>query len=210
MRQENKVSSIRAKASFASVYAAFEVKDADERRTIGSILTRMGRSSHVMILLILTILNMIPGPPGFGATLAITMLLVACFFLLRLPIGLPKIVLNIEVNDTIAGRFVALLTRLDGYISAVARPRFRFLTRGVPLFCAMILLAFTTFFMMPPIPLINAVPNVGLFVMIASIIKQDGIGMLLGIFISAVGIIIAIASIYGVITLIKMAIVTAV
>lgn len=140
------MSPIRSKASFASVYAAFEINGDDDKRTIGLILTRMGRSSHLMILLILTILNMIPGPPGFGATLAITMLLVACFFLLRLPIGLPNVVLNIEVNDVIARRFVALLTRLDRYISAVARPRFRFLTRGIPLVCAMILLVLTTFF----------------------------------------------------------------
>ncbi|KKB09704.1 exopolysaccharide biosynthesis protein [Devosia chinhatensis] len=159
--------------------------------TFHRLVETMGPHSHRLLILMLTLLNMIPGPPGFGGTLAWTTLAVALFMVLGKPIRLPDLIGKrklplgalIKASETVA-KVTALIARFS-------KPRLRWLTgAGATLPFGIFTMAVSVF-MTVPIPFINAIPNVGLCVVAFSMLNRDGLGVIIGLVISAIGLVVA-------------------
>jgi hypothetical protein len=173
----------------------------DEKLTFRRLIEAMGPGAHRLLILMLTLLNMIPGPPGFGGLLAWTTFAVALAMVLGRPVRLPRIIgeRKLPVAPLLKGS--EQVVKVTGIIARFSRPRMRWMTGAaatVPygLFAMLISVAMTI-----PIPFSNAVPNVGLCVLAFSMLNRDGIGAVIGCTICLIGLGVEIALILGAINL---------
>jgi len=169
--------------------------------TFADLIAAMGPQAHRLLILMLTLLNMIPGPPGFGGTIAWTTFAVALAMVLNRPIRLPGIIGRRKLPLKpllLASEQVAKVTSI---IARFSRPRLRVLTgagANVPygIFAMVISVAMTI-----PIPFVNAVPNIGLCILAFSMLNRDGIGTVLGVLVCVIGLGVEAGLILGVINL---------
>lgn len=173
----------------------------DDKLTFDRLVAAMGPGAHRLLILMLTLLNMIPGPPGFGGTLAWTTFAVALFMVLGRPIRLPGIIGHRKLPVAPLLKASQLVVKVTGIIARFSRPRMRWLTGSaatVPygLFAMLISVAMTV-----PIPFTNAVPNVGLCVLAFSMLNRDGAGVIAGTLICLVGLGVEIALILAALNL---------
>ena len=173
--------------------------------TFDGLIAALGPQAHRLLILMLTLLNMIPGPPGFGGTLAWTTFAVALAMVLNRPIRLPGIIGRRKLPLRPLLMASEQVARVTAIIARFSRPRVRWLTGAaltVPygIFAMAISVAMTI-----PIPFANAVPNVGLCVLAFSRLNRDGIGAILGAMVCLAGLVVEAALIFGVFNLGKTA-----
>lgn len=173
----------------------------NQKVTFRQLIEVMGPGAHRLLILMLTLLNMIPGPPGFGGTIAWTTFAVALAMVLGKPIRLPNIIGNRKLPVEPMLKASEQVVRVTGIIARFSRPRLRWLTGAaatIPygIFTMVISVAMTV-----PIPFTNAVPNVGLCVLAFSMLNRDGAGAAIGVVICLIGLVIEIALIFGAINL---------
>jgi hypothetical protein len=173
----------------------------DAKLTFSGLIEAMGPGAHRLLILVLTLLNMIPGPPGFGGTIAWTTFAVALAMVLGKPIRLPGIIGDRKLPLAPLLKASEQVVKVTALIARFSKPRMRWMTGAVAtvpygIFAMVISVAMTV-----PIPLTNAVPNVGLCVLAFSMLNRDGIGALVGVVICLLGLGIEIALILGAINL---------
>ena len=169
----------------------------DPNLTFSRLIDVMGRGSHRLLILVFTLLNMVPGPPGFGGTIAWTTLGIALAMIMRWPIRLPALIgdrgLPLNLLLKLSER-VAVAAR---YAARFSRPRLRWLTGAAATIPYGVFVIVVSLVMTIPIPFINAIPNVGLCVLSFSMLNRDGLGAVVGVTISLLGLGIAAAAIFG-------------
>ncbi|KFL26020.1 hypothetical protein JP74_16340 [Devosia sp. 17-2-E-8] len=169
----------------------------DPNLTFSRLIDVMGRGSHRLLILVFTLLNMVPGPPGFGGTIAWTTLGIALAMIMRWPIRLPALIgdrgLPLNLLLKLSER-VAVAAR---YAARFSRPRLRWLTSAAATIPYGVFVIVVSLVMTIPIPFINAIPNVGLCVLSFSMLNRDGLGAIVGVAISLLGLGIAAAAIFG-------------
>lgn len=173
----------------------------DEKLTFDRLIEAMGPGAHRLLILMLTLLNMIPGPPGFGGTLAWTTFAVALFMVLRKPIRLPGIIGKRKLPIAPLLKGSQQVVKVTGIIARFSKPRMRWLTGAaatVPygIFAMVISVAMTV-----PIPFANAVPNVGLCVLAFSMLNRDGAGVFAGTLICLIGLGVEVALVFAALNL---------
>ena len=161
----------------------------------------MGRHSHRLVILVLTLLNMIPGPPGFGGTIAWTTFAVALFMVLGQPIRLPALIGDRKLPLGLLLKASEQVARVTAIIARFSRPRLRWLTGAAATLPYGIFTMILSVFMTLPIPLINAIPNIGLCVIAFSMLNRDGLGVIVGSAICGLGLVIAGGLLLGVFNL---------
>lgn len=167
------------------------------RLTFHRLVETMGPHSHRLLILMLTLLNMIPGPPGFGGTLAWTTLAVALFMVLGKPIRLPDIIGKRKLPLGALLKASETVARVTAIIARFSKPRLRWLTGAAATIPYGIFTMLISVFMTLPIPFINAVPNVGLCVIAFSMLNRDGLGVIVGLAICLAGLLVAGALLAG-------------
>ncbi len=180
---------------------ATSIREAEGGLTAGTLIGLLGPTSHTMAILVLSVLNMIPGPPGYGGTVAIAMMGVTLAMLLDWPLRLDGWIGQRRLSHKLVVRVMDRLVMLARLFGRVSKPRLEWLAgetaqRVTGLFILLVCLP-----MVVPIPLINAVPNVGIAVITVSRVNRDGIGVLIGGVIAILGLGIAVAAIWGVVHL---------
>lgn len=169
----------------------------DRKLTFSGLIEVMGRGAHRLLILMLTLLNMIPGPPGFGGTIAWTTFVVALAMVLGRPIRLPKIIGDRTLPVAPLLKASEQVVRVTGIIARFSRPRIRWLTGAAATIPYGVITMVLSVAMTVPIPFINAVPNVGLCVLAFSMLNRDGVGVAIGVVICVLGLGIEIALIAG-------------
>lgn len=168
------------------------------RLSFDRLIDAMGRHSHRLVILVLTLLNMIPGPPGFGGTIAWTTFAVALFMVLGRPIRLPALIGDRKLPLGPLLKASEQVARVTAVIARFSRPRLRWLTGAAATLPYGIFTMVLSVFMTLPIPLINAIPNIGLCVIAFSMLNRDGLGVVIGLVICTLGLLVAGALLTGV------------
>ena len=173
----------------------------DTRIGLSRLIDLLGANSHLVVLLVFSMLNMIPGPPGYGGTIAIATFSFALAMVLDRPIRLPALVGNRRVPLAPLLKMLERLLLVSRKLNRVSQPRAEFLTGPTArrVLGGFIMVVCTV--MVVPIPFINAVPNIGLSVMCFAMLNRDGVGVVLGIGIAVIGLILAALLIYGAVLL---------
>jgi len=165
-----------------------EIGDADTRLVINRLMALFGGHSHSFIILAFCVLNMIPGPPGYGGIVALVIALVAFAMVRDRPARLPRLLGSRRVSSRFVVRMLARLRWIAGLIARVSRPNMTWLTGPKTARPTGILIMVLCLPMMVPIPFMNAIPNVGLTVICLSRLNQNGFGVVVGIGIAALGV----------------------
>lgn len=169
----------------------------DDKLTFRRLIEAMGPGAHRLLILMLTLLNMIPGPPGFGGTIAWTTFAVALAMVLGRPIRLPNVIGDRKLPVAPLLKASEQVVRVTGIIARFSRPRIRWLTGAAATIPYGVFTMVLSVAMTVPIPLINAVPNVGLCVLAFSMLNRDGVGAVIGVAICVLGLAIEVGLIVG-------------
>ncbi len=165
--------------------------------TFERLIETMGPYSHRLLILVLTLLNTVPGPPGFGGALAWTTMAVALFMVLGRPIRLPGIIGKRKLPLGALLKASEAVARVTTIIARFSKPRLRWMTGAAATIPYGIFTMVISVFMTLPIPFINAIPNVGLCVIAFSMLNRDGLGVIIGLVICFAGLVIAGALLTG-------------
>lgn len=163
--------------------------------TLMGLVQLLGPKAHRLLLLVAALFNMIPGPPGFGGTIAGTTFLIALAMVLDRPIRLPPFIGNRKLPLKLLIRASDQVVRVTDILARFSRPRLRWLTGAGANMPYGIVVMIVSVVMALPIPLINAIPNVGLCIIAFSMLNRDGAGVIIGVAVAAIGLVVAIAAI---------------
>jgi len=169
----------------------------DPNLTFSRLIDSLGRNSHRLLILLFSLLNMLPGPPGFGGTIAWTTFAIALAMAMNWPIRLPGFIANRKLPLDLLLKLSERAAWAAGYAARISRPRLRWLTGAAATLPYGIFVMFISVVMTIPIPFINAIPNVGLCIMSFSMLNRDGLGMLAGLVVCLLGLAVAAAALYG-------------
>jgi len=169
----------------------------DPNLTFSRLIDSLGRNSHRLLILLFSLLNMLPGPPGFGGTIAWTTFAIALAMAMNWPIRLPGFIANRKLPLDLLLKLSERAAWAAGYAARISRPRLRWLTGAAATLPYGIFVMFISVVMTIPIPFINAIPNVGLCIMSFSMLNRDGLGMLAGLVVCLLGLAVAAAVLYG-------------
>lgn len=185
----------------ASVAAIAEKIRRSDALTAGSLVALLGHASYPLVILVLSVLNMLPGPPGYGGTLAVTIMTVTIATLLGRPLQLGGWIGRRVLPPKLLDRMMAQMQWFAGLVAKVSRPRLALLTGPRTQLPTAIFILLVSLPMVIPVPFINAVPNTGIAVICVSRINRDGLGVLLGGVIAVIGLGIAAGAIWGAVML---------
>lgn len=166
--------------------------------TLSGLVELLGPTAHRLLLLVVSLFNMIPGPPGYGGTIAWTTCAIAIAMLAGRPIRLPRIIGERKLSLDLMIRASDRVTKVAGILTRFSRPRLRWLTGASANLPYAILVIAVSLVMALPIPFINAIPNVGLCIIAFSMLNRDGVGVIIGLVATLVGLAIAGAIFFGV------------
>jgi hypothetical protein len=170
-------------------------KETDARLTCDGLINVIGPHSHALALLIFSLLNLLPLPPGVNWLLGLVITGLAVLMTFGRPlelwgwVGRRRLPLNVLV------RLLGVLRWITRLVTRVSAPRLLAITsrralRAVGLFGVIMGVA-----MLIPIPLTNMLPATGLAVISLGVLNRDGLLVLLGVLIGIVGIaIVAVAT----------------
>lgn len=181
----------------ASISAIADLIRRSDRLTAGGLVAILGRASYPLVILVLSVLNMLPGPPGYGGTLAITIISVTGATVLGRPLQLGGWVGRRVLPPLLLARLIGQMQWFAGLVAKVSRPRLAVLTGPRSELPTAIFILLVSLPMVVPIPFINAVPNTGIAVICVSRINHDGLGVLLGGLIAVIGLGVAGGAIWG-------------
>lgn len=170
----------------------------DPNLTFTRLIDVMGRSSHRLLILMFSLLNMLPGPPGFGGTIAWTTCGIALAMVLNWPIRLPALIGDRKLPLNLLLKLSERVAQATRYAARFSRPRLKWLTGAAATIPFGIFVMAISVVMTIPIPFINAIPNVGLCIMSFSMLNRDGLGLLLGLVVCILGLVIAAVAVFGV------------
>lgn len=165
--------------------------------TLSRLVDLMGNRAHRLLLLVVALFNMVPGPPGYGGTLAWTNFIIAIALLLGRPIRLPGLIGKRRVPLPVLVKASAQVAKVAAILAHFSKPRLRWLTSARANIPYAILVMAVSVVMAIPIPFMNAIPNVGLCVIAFSMLNRDGAGVIAGLVLTAIGLAIDAAILYG-------------
>ncbi|WP_417583646.1 exopolysaccharide biosynthesis protein [Pelagibacterium sp.] len=170
----------------------------DPRFTVASLIAALGVHSHIVVILVFSVLNMVPGPPGYGGTIAIAIIGFSIAMMLNAPLTLPGWVRRRKLPARALMRVAELFARMAAAMGRFSRPRFTFVSaRALQPVLALFIIA-VSLPMMLPIPLINAIPNTGICILCLGWINRDAFVIIAGIIVALLGLSVAAAAIWGV------------
>ncbi|MGV3651345.1 MAG: exopolysaccharide biosynthesis protein [Devosia sp.] len=197
-------SPIEAQVAAIAARIAREAEAEGGRLALGSLVTLLGARAHMLVILVLSGLNMIPGPPGYGGTIGFAIIAVAIAMLIDRPLRVSGWIGRRRISSSFVARMFERLTFVARLIGRFSRPRIGLLAgEGARRFLALFIIA-VSLPMVLPIPFINAVPNVGIAVICVSRINRDGLGVVIGMAIACLGLALAGGAIWGVLHLVQM------
>lgn len=166
--------------------------------TLSGLVELMGPTAYRLLLLVVSLFNMIPGPPGYGGTIAWTTMAIAIGMLLGRPIRLPGIIGRRRLPLPILVKASAQVAKVASILARFSRPRLRWLTGAAANLPYALLVILVSLVMTIPIPFINAIPNVGLCVIAFSMLNRDGAGVVIGLVLTGLGLAVDAAIVLGV------------
>lgn len=168
----------------------FFEEDRDSKVTLEEILSLAGERIFGFLFVVLALPSALPVPaPGYSIPFGIAMFFLAGQLILGrqrpwLPAKMMKGSMKLETVQGFVKKGIPWLQRVE----RLTKPRFAYLCTSLPgrilLGSAIALMAIS---MMLPIPLTNTIPAIGIFIIGFSLLEDDGLISIFGLFICAIG-----------------------
>lgn len=175
--------------------------NADGALSVVELIDLLGTHSHTVVILLLSVLSMIWGPPGYAVIMGMAIIVVSTLMLLGKPLRLGGWIGERRIPGKMITGMMERLAFLARLLARLSRPRFELLAGERAKIPTGLLVMLISLPMALPIPFINAVPNVGIAIICVSRINRDGLGVVVGTVIGLLGVAIAVAVFWGAINL---------
>lgn len=177
-------------------------RDPDAKLTCDDLIATIGAKSHALALLIFSLLNLLPAPPGFNFMVGLLIIGLAVLMTLDRPVHLWTFVGHRRLPLKLLIKLLGILAWLVQHVARFSKPRMLLLTsrRAQPLigvYCMIIGLT-----LLIPIPFSNMVPSIALALIGVAILNRDGLLLLLSMVVGIIGGILAVIATWLVIALI--------
>ena len=158
--------------------------------TCDDLLQLVGTKAHVLAILLFSLLNLLPAPPGYNFFMALIIIVLSAFMLFGREMRLGKRFGQMKLPVSIVLKLLDLLARMAGWAAKISSPRWSGLVgpRAMPIF-ALIAIVFGIA-MLVPIPATNMLPSIGLAMMCIGALNRDGLLALAGVVVGIVGVVI--------------------
>lgn len=168
----------------------------DAALSCADLLLMVGERSHVLAIMLFALLNLLPGPPGYNFIMAVAMFAVGLSMLLRRPMSFGSWFGRMPLPLKVIKKLLEALAVIVRWAARISAPRWRGLTGpGAMPFIAVIAIVLALV-NMAPVPFMNLIPSAGLAVICMGILNEDGIAVLAGIAIGALGTVVALVAIW--------------
>lgn len=155
--------------------------------TFEGLIRVIGAKSHALVLLIFSLLNTLPAPPGYNFLMGLLLIATATMLLLGVEIRLWRPLGRIRLSIKLVHKLVDALVKIAEIAAKFSSPRLQFVTgpAAVRLLCVFgIILGVAT---LPPIPAGNLLPSIALAVICLGVLNRDGLVVLAGVGIGILG-----------------------
>jgi len=164
--------------------------------TCADLLALVGTRSHVLALMLFALLNLLPGPPGYNFLMAVAMFAASTAMLFGRPMSFGPWLGRIPLPIRVIQKLLDALAAIVRWAARVSAPRWRGLTGGAAMPAVAVAAVVLALVNMVPVPFTNLVPSVGLAVICMGVLNEDGIAVLVGLVIGALGVAIALAAVW--------------
>ncbi len=151
--------------------------------TVGSLLSVLGEASFGWALVVLSLVNLLPLPPGFTLLTAIPLLVTSAQMCLGYSsIRLPRRFADLRLDHVKLRRTVLRLRPLTRRLERLLQKRHRYIfnTKNVRAFGG--ILFAISFALFLPLPLSGWFPAISLFVVGVGVVEEDGLVAMAGLF----------------------------
>lgn len=176
-------------------------EDPTGRLTCNGLIKIVGPDSHILAILVFSVLNLLPGPPGYSVVIGLAIMAFAVMMLTSKPLRLWPFVGERQIPLTILVKLLEFFAGFTRFISKFSKPRVAALTspRLLPLIAVMAFIFGVA--MLVPIPFTNTLPSLGLAIICVGMLNRDGIAVLVGSAIALFGLVLLFLALWLVITL---------
>jgi len=185
----------------SEVLRAFAESRTSERVSVGEIVAALGDRGLGVLIAIFALPNVFPSTVPFGNVLTgIPVIL----FAVQLMLGVERLILpDFIARRTVSTEFLKnaapRVARLLAWVESLLRPRFSFMTtprgeRFIGILCMALSVVSTL-----PIPFGHQLPALGIMLIGLGLIERDGLAMLVGVVLGAVGIVTLVLLVIGIV-----------
>lgn len=164
--------------------------------TCADLLGMVGERSHVLAIMLFALLNLLPGPPGYNFLMAVAMFAVGIAMLLGRPMSFGNWFGRMPLPLKVIRKLLEALAVIVRWAARISAPRWRGLTGPSALPFLAVVAIFLALVNMAPVPFMNLIPSAGLAVICMGVLNEDGIAVLTGIAIGALGAVVALVAIW--------------
>lgn len=177
-------------------------KQPDAKLTCEELLATIGTKSHALALLIFSLLNLLPAPPGYNFMLGLLITGLAILMTFDRPMQLWGLVGNRRLPLKLLIKLLGILGWLSERVGRVSAPRLQILTSrwAVPLlgvFCVLMGLI-----MLLPIPFTNMLPSISVALICLALLNRDGVVLVLGLVAGVAGAVFALVATWFIVALV--------
>lgn len=170
---------------FSDVIESLGVGD-DPKLKLEELVEAVGERGFGAMILILSILALLPWPPGGKAVFAVPIILMSLELAFqRDSIWLPRWALRTSISRPAYRAGVSRIMKTVRYVENLTRPRIPFLTGEVADTVTGLLCVLLALIMALPIPFGDALPGIALVFFALGMMQRDGVAILLGALASA-------------------------
>ena len=175
--------------------------DPTGRLTCNGLIEIVGPNSHILAILVFSVLNLLPGPPGYSVVIGLAIMAFAVMMLTQKPLRLWPFVGERRIPLTILVKLLEFFAGFTRFISKFSSPRVVMLSspRLLPLIAIMAFVFGVA--MLVPIPFTNTLPSFGLAIICVGMLNHDGIAVLVGSAFAILGLVLLAAALWIVLTL---------
>lgn len=168
----------------------------EPKLTCDELLRLVGAHSHVLALLIFSLLNLLPAPPGYNFFMALIITAVSFAMLAGRDVRLAGFFGRMKLPVKLVMKLLGVLSTLAGWAARVSAPRLFAFTGAAMRPAVAVTGVVLGVAMMVPIPFTNMVPSIGLAVVCVGVLNSDGLLVLGGAVLGAIGVALLIAAIW--------------
>lgn len=169
--------------------------------TCNGLIEIVGPDSHILAILVFSVLNLLPGPPGYSVVIGLAIMAFAVMMLTNKPLRLWPFVGERQIPLNILTKLLEFLAAFTRFISRFSSPRIQALAAtGLRPLIAIMAFIFGVA-MLVPIPFTNTLPSLGLAIICVGMLNRDGLAVLLGSTVSILGVFLLVLALWLVLTL---------
>lgn len=153
----------------------------DAKLTCDGLIELIGARSHAVALLIFSLLNLLPGPPGYSVVIGLVIIAFALLLTFGRPMRLWSLVGHRRLPLKTLVKLLGVLRWLTGLVTQVSTPRLLVLTskRALPFIGAFGAIMGAA--MLVPIPFTNTLPSIALALAGLGVLNRDGVLLIVGL-----------------------------